>query len=83
MGSLCFSIVIHVKFHMDIILSVIACFTLLVDSRSFDKAKCKIFVTNIDVKKIAVTCPIIHWTHQRLWLHSVLFTDETAADSVV
>lgn len=40
MGSLCvFSIVINVKFHMDLLLSVIACFTLLVDSRSFDKAK--------------------------------------------
>lgn len=29
--------------------------------------------------KIVVTCPII----QRHWLHSVLFADETAADSVV
>lgn len=91
MGSLCFflfSFVINVKFHMDILHSVIACFTLLVDSRSFDTTKWMIFVTNIDVKKIffskiAVTCPIIHWTNQRLWLHSGHFTDETAADSVV
>lgn len=54
MGSLCFflfSFVINVKFHMDILHSVIACFTLLVDSRSFDTTKWMIFVTNIDVKK--------------------------------
>jgi len=40
----CFSFVINVKLHY-ILLSVIACFTLLVDSRSFDKAKWMIFVT--------------------------------------
>jgi len=40
----CFSFVINVKLHY-ILLSVIACFTLLVDSRSFDKAKWMIFIT--------------------------------------